>query len=148
MAGYSGTPLVKKIGIKENHRVLLIEAPAGFGKTLGKLPAGTKVLKAAEAPVDVVVGFAKSRSDVTARFAETVGHLDQAGMIWISWPKKASGVATELNENIVREIGLAKGLVDIKVCAVDDVWSGLKFVIRKENRRGDGLGSRPRAAVK
>ncbi len=67
-------------------------------------------------------------------------------MIWIAWPKKASGVATELNENIVREIGLAKGLVDVKVCAIDDIWSGLKLVIRKENRRGDGLGSRPRAS--
>jgi hypothetical protein len=135
MAGYSGTPLVKKIGIKENHRVLLIAAPDGFSKTLGKLPAGAKVLKNAEAPVHVVVGFARSRSDVSANFAETVSQLDQAGMIWISWPKKASGVATELDGNIVREIGLAMGLVDIKVCAIDDVWSGLKFVIRKENRR-------------
>ncbi len=138
MAGYSGTPLVKKIGIKEHHRVLLISPPDGFSKTLGKLPEGAKVLKGAEAPVHVVVGFAKSRTDVNARFAETVSHLDQAGMIWISWPKKASGVETELNENIVREIGLAKGLVDIKVCAIDDVWSGLKFVIRKENRRSPG----------
>jgi hypothetical protein len=91
MAGYSGTPLVKKIGIKENHRVLLISPPTGFSKTLGKLPAGAKVLKNAEAPVHVVVGFAKSRTDVSARFAETVSRLDQAGMIWISWPKKASG---------------------------------------------------------
>ena len=135
MAGYSGTPLVKKIGIKENHRVLLISPPTGFSKTLGKLPAGAKVLKHAEAPVHVVVSFAKSRTDVSAHFAETVSHLDPAGMIWISWPKKASGVATELDGNIVREIGLAMGLVDIKVCAIDDVWSGLKFVIRKENRR-------------
>jgi hypothetical protein len=148
MAGYSGSPLVQKIGIKENHRVLLIEPPTGFSKTLGKLPAGAKVLKAAEAPVDVVVGFSKSRSDVSARFAETVGQLDQAGMIWIGWPKKTSGVATELNENIVREIGLAKGLVDIKVCAIDHVWSGLKFVIRKENRQRRGLNSQTRAAVK
>lgn len=135
MAGYSGTPLVKKIGIKENHRVLLISPPARFSKTLGRLPEGAKVLKDAEAPVHVVVGFAKSRTEVTARFAETVSHLDQGGMVWISWPKTASGVQTELNENIVREIGLAKGLVDVKVCAIDDVWSGLKFVIRKENRR-------------
>ena len=135
MAGYSGTPLVKKIGIKENHRVLLISAPDGFSTTLGKLPAGAKVLKNAEPPVHVVISFAKSRTDVSARFAETVSHLDQAGMIWISWPKKASGVATELDGNIVHEIGLAMGLVDIKVCAIDDIWSGLKFVIRKENRQ-------------
>jgi hypothetical protein len=147
MAGYSGMPLVKKIGIKENHRVLLIEAPAGFGKTLGKLPEGAKVLKAAEPPVHVVLGFAKSRSDVSARFTATVAQLDQAGMIWIGWPKKASGVATELNENIVREIGLAKGLVDIKVCAIDDIWSGLKFVIRKENRRGPGWLREPGVPV-
>jgi hypothetical protein len=138
MAGYSGTPLVKKIGIKENHRVLLIAAPDGFSKTLGKLPAGAQVLKNVEAPVHVVVGFARSRTDVSARFAETVSQLDQAGMIWIGWPKKASGVATELDGNIIREIGLAMGLVDIKVCAIDDVWSGLKFVIRKENRRNSG----------
>jgi hypothetical protein len=135
MAGYSGTPLVQKIGIRENHRVLLVEPPNGFSNALGRLPAGAKVLKTAEAPVHVVVGFAKSKNDVTARFADTVRHLDQAGMIWIGWPKKTSGVATELNENIVREIGLAKGLVDIKVCAIDDTWSGLKFVIRKQNRR-------------
>jgi hypothetical protein len=134
MAGYSGTPLVKKIGIKENHRVLLIGAPDGFGQTLGELPKGVKIIKSAAAPINVVVGFAKTRSDVAARFSSTLNHLDTAGMIWIGWPKKASGVATELNENIVREIGLAKGLVDIKVCAIDDIWSGLKFVIRKENR--------------
>ncbi len=134
MAGYSGTPLRKKIGIKEDHRVLLIGAPDGFGQTLGELPKGARIIKSAATPINVVVGFAKTRSDVAARFTGTMDHLDRAGMIWIGWPKKASGVATELNENIVREIGLAKGLVDIKVCAIDEIWSGLKFVIRKENR--------------
>lgn len=134
MAGYSGTPLVKKIGIKENHRVLLIQPPGDFNKTLGKLPEGAKFLQKPEKPIHVVVGFARTRKDVSARFADSLTALDQAGMIWIGWPKKASGIATELNENIVREIGLAKGLVDIKVCAIDDIWSGLKFVIRKENR--------------
>lgn len=135
MAGYSGTPLLQKIGVKENHRVLLIEAPTDFRKTLGELPAGTKLLKAPEAPIHIVVGFAKTRAEVAAHFREAVAQLDATGMIWIGWPKKASGVATELNENIVRDIGLAIGLVDIKVCAIDKVWSGLKFVIRKENRR-------------
>ncbi len=134
MAGYSGTPLVKKIGIKENHRVLLLGAPDGFGQTLGELPKGVKIIKSAAAPINVVVGFAKTRSDVAARFSSTMDHLDTAGMIWIGWPKKASKIVTELDENVVREIGLARGLVDIKVCAIDEVWSGLKFVIRKENR--------------
>jgi hypothetical protein len=136
MAGYSGTPLPKKLGIKEGHRVALLQAPAGFAATLGALPAGVAVrdgLRGKE-PLDLIVFFTASRADLERRFAKLAGRLVSSGGLWISWPKKSSGVATDLTENIVREIGLDAGLVDNKVCAVDETWSGLRFVVRLADR--------------
>ena len=134
MAGYSGTPLPKKLGIKENTRVALVNAPPDFQTTLGALPASVTVVKQLRAPLDVIVWFTKSESDVLKRFDELAAKLAPAGGLWIAWPKKASGVPTDLNENVIRQIGLAAGLVDNKVCAIDETWSGLRFVIRLKDR--------------
>jgi hypothetical protein len=138
MAGYSGTPLPKKLGIKEKHRVALVNAPAGFAVTLGELSAGAEVVKHARAPLDVIVFFTKSESELRKRFGELAAKLAPAGGLWIGWPKKASGVATDLTENLIRQIGLEAGLVDNKVCAIDEIWSGLRFVIRLKDRHSSG----------
>lgn len=134
MAGYSGTPLQKKLGIKPGARVVFVNQPPSLRKDLGKLPDDVRILAGAAAELDYAHIFVKSRAELEKHFARLSNRLQPAGMLWISWPKKASGVATDLNENIVREIGLANGLVDVKVCAVDDTWSGLKFVIRVKDR--------------
>jgi hypothetical protein len=136
MAGYSGTPLVRKLGIKENHRLAVIGPPSDFGRTLGDLPPGVIVETSwlGQDPFDVIVFFAGSRSQLVKTFATLAKHLKPAGGMWISWPKKTSGVATDLSENDVREVGLKAGLVDNKVCAVDDTWSGLRFVYRLQDR--------------
>ena len=136
MAGYSGTPLPKKLGIKENTRLALVNAPPDFLTTLGALPASVTVVKQLRAQLDVIVWFTKSESDLLKRFAELAAKLAPAGGLWIAWPKKASGVPTDLNENVIRQIGLAAGLVDNKVCAIDETWSGLRFVIRLKDRAG------------
>ncbi|HXZ78599.1 MAG TPA: DUF3052 domain-containing protein [Terriglobales bacterium] len=135
MAGYSGTPLLKKIGIKERQKIVASRAPESFFRELGKLPDGTEVLARAKPPVDVAVAFVKSRADLNQQFSRLAPVLGADGMLWVAWPKKSSGVSTDLNENVIRDIGLPLGLVDIKVCAIDEIWSGLKFVIRKEKRR-------------
>jgi hypothetical protein len=137
MAGYSGTPLVKKLGIKENHRVALLAAPLGFDKTLGKLPAGVRVAAslAGREPLDVIVAFFERRADLEAKLASLRERMAQNGGLWIGWPKKASKRPTDITEDVVRAICLPTGLVDNKVCALDDVWSGLRLVIRLENRR-------------
>ena len=129
MAGYSGTPLIKKLGIKEGFSVALLGAPSDVIKELG-VSNGAK----RQPPLDYVHLFVKTQAELRAGFPLWAAKLAPAGMLWISWPKKSSGVASDLNENIVRDIGLAAGLVDIKVCAVNEVWSGLKFVIRLKNR--------------
>jgi hypothetical protein len=134
MAGYSGTPLVKKIGIKPNHKLLFRNAPATFAKDLGKLPEGTSEPKG-KAQLNVAVLFTKSRADLEKEFAPLAARIASNGMLWVGWSKKASGVATDLNENLVRDIGLARGMVDVKVCAIDDTWSGLKFVYRLKDRK-------------
>jgi hypothetical protein len=135
MAGYSGTPLPKKLGIKEKHRVALVNVPADFAATLGDLPAGTEVVKQLRAPLDVIVFFTQSESELWKRFGELAAKLAPAGGLWIGWPKKASGVPTDLTENVVRQIGLEVGLVDNKICAIDETWSGLRFVIRLKDRQ-------------
>lgn len=135
MAGYSGTPLPKKLGIKEKHRVALVNAPSDFAATLGALPTGAEVVKHARAPLDVIVFFTKNENELWKRFGALAAKLAPAGGLWIGWPKKASGVATDLHENIVRQIGLEAGLVDNKVCAIDEIWSGLRFVIRVKDRQ-------------
>ena len=130
MAGYSGKPLVDKLGIRSGHVVALLSAPAGFDATLGTLPDDVTVRRRAGA-ADVAILFASAARDLKARFAAAAKTLSPGGMLWVAWPKKASGVATDLTENVVRDVGLAAGLVDVKVCAIDDTWSGLKFVRRR-----------------
>lgn len=135
MAGYSGTPLVKKLGIKPGQRIALLSAPTQYRRTLGPLPEKVGCAEGLSEKLDFIQLFVTSRAELKNRFAQAKGCLAADGSLWISWPKKASGVATDLNENAVREIGLALGLVDVKVCAVDETWSGLKFVFRLKDRR-------------
>ena len=134
MAGYSGTPLVKKIGIKPNHKLLFRNPPAAFAKELGKLPEGAAE-SGSPLPLDLAVLFAKSRAQLESEFAPLAARLASNGALWVGWPKKASGIPSDLNENLVREIGLARGMVDVKVCAIDETWSGLKFVYRLKDRK-------------
>lgn len=134
MAGYSGTPLIQKLGIREGARLVIGSAPEGFEKLLGKLPGGARKLSRISAPLDFAIVFARSRSELEPRFERTAAALARNGMLWVGWPKRSSGVASDLTEDVVRAIGLARGLVDVKVCAIDETWSGLKFVIRRELR--------------
>jgi hypothetical protein len=134
MPGYSGTPLPKKLGIKAGFRVLLANAPAEVRAELREALAECDLVKQGDA-LDFAMIFTKSRVELTKEFSRMVKVLARAGMLWVSWPKKSSGVATDVDENIVREIGLDAGLVDVKVCAVTEVWSGLKFVRRVKDRK-------------
>jgi len=136
MAGYSGTPLVKKLGFKEGFRTGLVNPPKGIQKELAPLPNNLSVsVGTLTKPLDLIILFADSQKMVKTEFLKLARKLRQNGMLWIAWPKKASGIATDLSENTVRDIGLAAGLVDVKVCAINDVWSGLKFVYRLEDRK-------------
>ena len=137
MAGYSGTPLVKKLGIKPGHRVAFIAAPRNYVATLGKLPPEVSVSRAPNGTLDFIQLFVRNRSELESELPRAQGVLAQDGMLWISWPKQASGIRTDLNENTIREFALACGLVDVKVCAVDDTWSGLKLVYRLRDRKKD-----------
>jgi hypothetical protein len=134
MAGYSGTPLAKKLGIRESAVVVLVGAPDGFEAMLEPLPPGVSVGRRVRPGADVVLLFAPSQRVLEQRSAALAAALDRAGGLWVCWPKRASGVATDLDENVVRAHGLAAGLVDNKVCAVDDTWSGLRFVYRVKDR--------------
>ncbi len=136
MAGYSKTPLAKKLGIKPGHRVALLGAPPGFGKTLEPLPDGVSLATSLRGTrsFDVIVFFAPEESELTRRFPTLAARLESAGGLWIAWPKKSSGVRTDLSDGVVRRIGLESGLVDNKVCAVDETWSGLRFVVRLKDR--------------
>jgi len=132
MAGYSGTPLPKKLGIKERLRVALVGIPADVKNELKDSLKTCRMT--ADGSLDFAMVFVRSAAELKKKFVETSRQLAPSGMLWVSWPKKSSGVATDLDENKVRNIGLAAGLVDVKVCAVNDVWSGLKFVIRVKDR--------------
>ncbi len=135
MAGYSGTPLVKKLGFKEGFRVGLVNPPPGFKKELNPLPDDIKIIVGnLPKPLDLILLFADSQKTLKREFPKAALKLTEKGMLWIAWPKKASGVVTDLSDNSVRQIGLAAGLVDVKVCAVNDIWSGLKFVYRLQDR--------------
>ena len=134
MPGYSGTPLPKKLGIKEGFRVCFLGAPAEVRAELKPALTGCEVVNDGKAPLEFVMLFTKSKAELAKEFNRIGALLAPAGMLWVSWPKKSSGVATDLDENVVRDIGLAAGLVDVKVCAVTDVWSGLKFVRRLKDR--------------
>jgi hypothetical protein len=130
-AGYSGTPLPKKLGIKPGHRVLLLSAPEGFELDL---PEGVKVGRAARGRADVIVSFHTERADLARRMPKLREVMEPAAGLWIAWPKRASKVPTDLTENIVRDIALANTLVDNKVAALDETWSGLRLVIRLRDR--------------
>jgi hypothetical protein len=133
-AGYSGTPLPQKLGIKEGHRVAIIGAPHGFA--LGVLPMGTHLQRnlTGKSPLDVLVVFVTRRANMIARIEACRPRMNPAAGLWIAWPKRASGMATDITEDTIREVALPTGLVDNKVCAIDDTWSGLRLVIRKELR--------------
>jgi hypothetical protein len=132
MAGYSGTPLPKKLGIKEQLRVALLDLPVDVKAELKNALSNCHVAK--DGPVDFAMIFVKTANQLTKQFSRFAKQLAPTGMLWVSWPKKASGMASDLNENEVRRIGLEAGLVDVKVCAVNEIWSGLKFVIRVQDR--------------
>jgi hypothetical protein len=135
-SGYSGTPLPQKLGIKEDHRVAILGAPKEFAAVLGTLPAGARIAKkvGAKAIHDVLVVFVKKRTALVMAIKDLRGHMEPAAGLWIAWPKKSSGVATDITEDVIREVALPTGLVDNKVCAIDETWSGLRLVIRRENR--------------
>jgi hypothetical protein len=135
-AGYSGTPLPQKLGIKDNHKVVIVGAPTGFAKTLGTLPAGAAVATklAGKQPLDIAIVFIKKQSELAPAIKNVRPRMAPAAGLWIAWPKKSSGVATDMTEQVIRDVALPTGLVDNKVCAIDDTWSGLRLVIRKENR--------------
>ena len=133
-AGYSGTPLPRKLGFKPGTRYLLVGAPEGYARTLGRLPVGCTSARPRDVQLDLIQFFTPSAQALAGHFAPLAARLQPAGMLWISWPKKSSGVATDITETDVRRIGLAAGLVDVKVCTVDETWSGLKFVRRLKDR--------------
>ena len=133
-AGYSGTPLPRKLGIKEGSRVAVLSAPDDFDATLGPLPDRVVVRRRLRGPLDVVVFFTTSRAQLERRIDALRAALDPAGRLWVAWPKRASGVAADVTEDVVREIALAHRLVDNKVAAVDATWSGLQLVIRVADR--------------
>jgi hypothetical protein len=134
VAGYSGTPLPKKLGIKEGHEVAFPGAPEDFADTLGELPLGVRIKRVARGPLDVIVLFVRSRAELGRRIEPLGRAVHPAGGLWVAWPKRASGVETDMTEDIVRELGLPLGMVDNKVCAIDGTWSGLRLVWRTENR--------------
>jgi len=132
--GYSGKGLGQKLGIKSWSRVKTRNAPAHYLQLLGELPADAQVSARIRKPVDFVHLFAIARAQLVTELKRALADIEQDGAVWVSWPKKSSGVRTDLTEDVIREVALPMGLVDIKVCAVDETWSGLKLVIRKERR--------------
>lgn len=150
MAGYSKRSLVDKLGIQGGFKVAFVDAPRNYRKSLGKLPKNISAqnfdkVSEARAPLDFIHAFSKERKELESKFSGLKKCLSPQGMLWISWPKGAAKVKTDLDENIVREIGLKHGLVDVKVCAVDEIWSGLKFVYRLKDRPQPAAGHRPDA---
>ena len=135
MAGYSGTPLLKKLGIKPGSKIILQNEPDHYLDLISPVPEGVKFLnKTLKNDIDFIHLFVLDKKIFEREFKSLKKTLSKEGVMWISWPKKASKVPTDLDENIIREFGLANGLVDVKVCAVDEVWSGLKFVYRTKDR--------------
>jgi hypothetical protein len=135
MTGYSGTPLPKKLGIKEGFTVAIFGAPDGFGQTLGDLPPDTTTHKEV-IPSDMIIIFSTRAAEMEAQFHAAMAQIPADGAIWVAWPKRSSGVETDMTEDTMRDMFLPTGLVDNKVCAIDETWSGLRFVVRKENRDG------------
>ena len=136
MAGYSGTPLVKKLGFKSGFRAGLVNPPPGFQKELAPLPDDVSLaVDKLDKQLNLILLFVDSQKLLNREFSKLARKLVENGMLWIAWPKKASGVVTDLSDGIVRNIGLEAGLVDVKVCAINEVWSGLKFVYRLKDRK-------------
>ena len=133
-SGYSGKPLAQKLGIKPGQRLIILNPPAGYDATLGELPIGVDVAATLEGQFDFVHFFTMQRAELEAEFPRLKAALLPSGMLWISWPKKAAKMPTDLDDTVVRVTGLAGGLVDVKVAAVDERWSGLKFVYRLKDR--------------
>jgi hypothetical protein len=133
-AGYSGTPLARKLGIREGDRVGVANAPEGFDATLGEVPDGTVVINGVRGKLDVAVAFFTRRRDLERRLASLRKAIEPDGGLWIAWPKRSSGVETDITENTIRDVALPTGLVDNKVCAIDETWSGLRLVVRRELR--------------
>lgn len=134
-AGYSKRTLCEKLGIKPGLTITVLNAPPGYPSLLGTLPAGAKLQARLPDSAPFIHQFPRGRDELDSAFPRLAKALADDGALWISWPKQSSGLASDLNENVIREIGLQHGLVDVKVCAVDEVWSGLKFVRRVENRK-------------
>jgi hypothetical protein len=134
MAGTSGKPVVEKLGIKPGFCIFTAGAPASYADIVGKLPAGVTIAKRLKAPLDMVHVFATEAAGLAAKLRSYRAAIEPVGMIWVSWPKKSSGIVSDLSDVAVRHIALPLGLVDIKVCAIDENWSGLKFVIPKVQR--------------
>jgi hypothetical protein len=134
MAGYSGKPLVQKLGIKPGFRIFVDGAPSAYDDIVGGLPAEVKIASRLKGPLDMVHIFAAGTSALRKKLPACRVAIAPDGMVWVSWPKKSSGVTTDVTETVVRDAALSIGLVDIKVCAVDDIWSGLKLVIPRTQR--------------
>ena len=134
MTGYSGTPLAKKLGIKEGSRIALVGAPKGYLSLLDPMPGGVRVAERVSSSTDIVHVFSTRRADLLKSLTSYRSKLGPTAAVWVSWPKKSAKIATEVTEDVIRELALPMGFVDVKVCAVDEVWSGLKLVLRKELR--------------
>ena len=133
-AGYSGTPLPRKLGLRPGARIAILHAPDGFEKAIEPLPHGATLLRRVSADVDVMIFFTEQQKELRDRFDRLVDSVKPDGMLWICWPKKASKRQTDLTEDRIRAIALEGGVVDVKVCAIDEVWSGLKLVRRTRDR--------------
>ncbi len=134
LAGYSGTPLIKKLGIKEGSEIILINSPTGYMDYLGELPAAVTVKNKLSGKLDFIHLFTKSRAEFEKKFPQLKKSLNPNGQIWVSWPKKSAKIPTDITEDTIRNFALKNGLVDVKVCAVDEIWSGLKLVYRLKDR--------------
>ena len=134
MAGYSGTPLPEKLGIRPGSRLLVVDAPDGWLGRVLAVPAGVTLTDLRARSADVILAFASGRAALAARWAQVLARLPADGALWVAWPKRASGVATDLTEDVVRDVALPDGLVDVKVAALDETWSGLKLVVRRTSR--------------
>jgi hypothetical protein len=134
-AGYSGTPLVRKLGLRPGWRVAVLRGPADLDALLGELPPGLRIVRRLGDGIDAAWIFVMARAEIERRLPEVLRRLPPDGTLWISWPKRASGVPSDVTENVLREVVLPTGWVDIKVCAVDETWSGVRFALRRELRR-------------
>jgi hypothetical protein len=146
MAGYSGTPLAKKLGIKTGSNIFVDGAPMAYERLVDPMPDAVNMQSAIDPSTDLVHLFSTSKAGLAGALKSAVRHLKPDAALWVSWPKKASKVPTDITEDAIRELAFPLGLVDIKVCAVDDTWSGLKLVLRRENRPGSSSGTRRKKA--